>query len=82
MQIIERLSVSAPPAETRLKVLKEIAQEFSFVWDSSNTEAELWKMHEDLLVAVNLVMLVAHSKTSFFNTTLTILKRMPSTRKP
>lgn len=60
MQIIERLSVRAPPAEARLKVLKEIAQEFSLEWDSSNTEAELGKKHEDLLVAVNLVLLVAH----------------------
>jgi vacuolar protein sorting-associated protein IST1 len=40
--------------------LKEIAQEFSLEWDSSNTEAELGKKHEDLLVAVNLVLLVAH----------------------
>ncbi|KAG6765864.1 hypothetical protein POTOM_029922 [Populus tomentosa] len=47
--IIERLSVRAPPAEARLKVLKEIAQEFSLEWDSSNTEAELGKKHEDLL---------------------------------
>ncbi|CAK7326585.1 unnamed protein product [Dovyalis caffra] len=47
--IIERLSVSAPSAETRLKVLKEIAQEYSLEWDSSITEAELGKKHEDLL---------------------------------
>lgn len=50
MQIIERLSVNAPTAEVRLKVLKEIAQEFNLEWDSSNTEAELRKKHEDLLV--------------------------------
>uniref|UniRef100_A0A2P2JK96 Uncharacterized protein MANES_14G103100 n=1 Tax=Rhizophora mucronata TaxID=61149 RepID=A0A2P2JK96_RHIMU len=47
--IIEKLSVSAPSAETRLKVLKEIAQEHNLVWDSSITEAELTKRHEDLL---------------------------------
>ncbi|EEF28417.1 IST1 homolog [Ricinus communis] len=47
--IIERLSVNAPPGEARLKVLKEIAHEYNLEWDSSNTEAELGKKHEDLL---------------------------------
>ncbi|OMO55948.1 hypothetical protein COLO4_35832 [Corchorus olitorius] len=50
--IIENLSVSAPSGEIRLKVLKEIAQEFSVEWDSSSTEAEFSKRHEDLLGAV------------------------------
>ncbi|WRX14447.1 Vacuolar protein sorting-associated protein Ist1 - like 2 [Theobroma cacao] len=47
--IIEKLSVSAPSGEIRLKVLKEIAQEHSVEWDSSSTEAEFSKKHEDLL---------------------------------
>ncbi|KAJ8758492.1 hypothetical protein K2173_000213 [Erythroxylum novogranatense] len=47
--IIEKLSVSAPSAALRLKVLKEIAQEHNLEWDSSSTEAELGKKHEDLL---------------------------------
>ncbi|XWS68856.1 hypothetical protein CRYUN_Cryun04dG0129600 [Craigia yunnanensis] len=47
--IIEKLSVSAPSGEIRLKVLKEIAQEYSVEWDSSSTEAEFNKKHEDLL---------------------------------
>lgn len=47
--IIEKLSVSAPSAEIRLKVLKEIAKEYNIDWDSSVTEAELFKKHEDLL---------------------------------
>ncbi|KAK9226801.1 hypothetical protein WN943_011849 [Citrus x changshan-huyou] len=47
--IIEKLSVSAPSSEARLKVLKEIAQEHNLNWDSSNTESELSKKHEDLL---------------------------------
>lgn len=47
--IIEKLSISAPSSEARLKVLKEIAQEHNLNWDSSNTEAELSKKHEDLL---------------------------------
>lgn len=49
-QIIEKLSVSAPAAEVRLKVLKGIAQEYNVQWDSSSTEAEFSKKHEDLLV--------------------------------
>ncbi|KAJ0096073.1 hypothetical protein Patl1_14970 [Pistacia atlantica] len=49
MQIIEKLSVSAPSPEARLNVLKEIAQEYNVVWDSSQSEAALSKKHEDLL---------------------------------
>ncbi|GAB2226592.1 hypothetical protein Droror1_Dr00022403 [Drosera rotundifolia] len=47
--IIEKLSVSAPPPELRLKVLKDIAREYGVAWDPSQTEAELNKKHEDLL---------------------------------
>ncbi|XP_050374438.1 uncharacterized protein LOC126791975 [Argentina anserina] len=47
--IIEMLSVSAPSGEARLKVLKEIAQEYNLNWDSSSTEAEFSRKHEDLL---------------------------------
>ncbi|KAM6589121.1 hypothetical protein CsatA_011726 [Cannabis sativa] len=47
--IIEKLSVSAPSPEVKLKVLKEIAREYNLEWDSSNAEAELSKRHEDLL---------------------------------
>ena len=50
LQIIEKLSINAPSGEVRLKVLKEIAQEYNLEWDSSSTEAELGKKHEDLLV--------------------------------
>ncbi|GLJ52030.1 hypothetical protein SUGI_1106110 [Cryptomeria japonica] len=48
-QIIEKLSVRAPPAEVKLKLMKEIAEEHEVDWDSSNTEAEFFKLHEDLL---------------------------------
>ncbi|KAI3433218.1 uncharacterized protein J3R85_007114 [Psidium guajava] len=48
-ELIEKLSVSAPPINTRLKVLKDIAKEHNLDWDSSNTEAEFTKKHEDLL---------------------------------
>ncbi|XP_062110116.1 uncharacterized protein LOC133821947 [Humulus lupulus] len=47
--IIEKLSVSAPSPEVKLKVLKDIAREYNLEWDSSNAEAELGKRHEDLL---------------------------------
>ncbi|XP_057961987.1 uncharacterized protein LOC131153591 [Malania oleifera] len=47
--IIEKLSVSAPSVEARVNLLKEIAQEYSLDWDSSNSEAELSRKHEDLL---------------------------------
>ncbi|XP_057426999.1 uncharacterized protein LOC130720381 [Lotus japonicus] len=47
--IIEKLSVSAPSGEVKLKVLKEIAKEYNLAWDSSKTEAEFRKNHEDLL---------------------------------
>ncbi|XP_027365580.1 uncharacterized protein LOC113872316 isoform X2 [Abrus precatorius] len=47
--IIEKLSVSAPSGEVKLKVLREIAEEYSLAWDSSKTEAEFKKNHEDLL---------------------------------
>jgi len=47
--IIEKLSVKAPSGESKLKVLKAIAQEYNVEWDSSNTEAEFNKKYEDLL---------------------------------
>ncbi|GAB2280058.1 hypothetical protein Dimus_014697 [Dionaea muscipula] len=47
--IIEKLSVSTPSPELRLKLLKEIAREYGVAWDASQTEAELNKNHEDLL---------------------------------
>ncbi|CAL0300296.1 unnamed protein product [Lupinus luteus] len=47
--IIEKLSVSAPSGEVKLKVLREIAEEYNLAWDSSQTEAEFRKNHEDLL---------------------------------
>jgi hypothetical protein len=43
--------VNAPSDGSKLKVMKAIAQEYNFEWDSSNTEAEFSKKFEDLLVA-------------------------------
>ncbi|KAI3730583.1 hypothetical protein L1987_61754 [Smallanthus sonchifolius] len=47
--IIEKLSVYNPSGEVKLNVLKEIAQEYNVLWDSSKTEAEFNKLPEDLL---------------------------------
>lgn len=47
--IIEKLSVSAPSGEIKLKVLTDIAEEYNLAWDSSKTAAEFRKNHEDLL---------------------------------
>ncbi|CAL9042420.1 unnamed protein product [Musa banksii] len=51
--IIEKLTVTAPPAELKVKVLKAIAQEHNLEWDSSDTESELNKKLEDLLDGLN-----------------------------
>ncbi|KAL4282318.1 hypothetical protein GQ457_03G007270 [Hibiscus cannabinus] len=69
--IIEKLSVSAPSGEIRLKVLKEIAQEYNIEWDSSATEAEFSKKYEDLLagskqVCVEAAVSQAPSKQASF----------------
>ncbi|XP_071689569.1 uncharacterized protein [Rutidosis leptorrhynchoides] len=47
--IIEKLSVYTPSDEVKFNVLKEIAQEYNILWDSSKTEAEFNKLPEDLL---------------------------------
>lgn len=47
--IVEKLSVSAPSADIKLEILKEIAQEYNVVWNSSKTEAVLRTNPEDLL---------------------------------
>lgn len=52
-QVIELLSVRAPSSETKLKLLKEIAEEHGLDWDPSATETEFSKPHEDLLNGPN-----------------------------
>ncbi|XP_077253771.1 regulator of Vps4 activity in the MVB pathway protein [Tasmannia lanceolata] len=51
--IIEKLSVKAPSGDLKLRILKEIAHEYSLEWDSSSTEVEFSKKHEDLLDGSN-----------------------------
>lgn len=48
-QLIELLSIRAPSAEVKLKLLKEIAEEHELDWDPAASETELYKPHEDLL---------------------------------
>lgn len=50
MQLIEALSVRAPSADKKLKLLKEIAEEHELDWNPEASETELFKSHEDLLV--------------------------------
>ncbi|KAK1324591.1 hypothetical protein QJS10_CPA01g01460 [Acorus calamus] len=47
--IIEKLAVRAPSADAKLRTMKEIAREHNIEWDSSSTEVEFRKTHEDLL---------------------------------
>ncbi|KAL6010884.1 hypothetical protein ACLOJK_001326 [Asimina triloba] len=47
--VIEKLSVKAPSVNEKLKILKEIAKEYNLEWDSTSTEEEFSKKHEDLL---------------------------------
>ncbi|MCL7030401.1 hypothetical protein MKW94_028999, partial [Papaver nudicaule] len=49
-QVIELLSVRAPPAEKKLKLLKEIAEEHNLECDPAASETEYFSFHEDLLV--------------------------------
>ncbi|CAA0840466.1 Regulator of Vps4 activity in the MVB pathway protein [Striga hermonthica] len=48
-QLVELLSVRAPAADVKLKLLKEIAEEHQLNWDPTASESELLKPHEDLL---------------------------------
>lgn len=51
MKLIGLLSVRAPSPETKLKLLKEIAEEHELEWDPASSETEFFKPHEDLLVS-------------------------------
>lgn len=52
LQIIEKLSVRAPPGELKLKLMKEIAEDHNIEWDPADSENELLKAPEDLLVSL------------------------------
>ncbi|RRT54300.1 hypothetical protein B296_00032233 [Ensete ventricosum] len=48
--LIEKLSVRKPTGEIKLKVLKEIAKEYRVKWDAAESEQELLKPPEEVLV--------------------------------
>jgi vacuolar protein sorting-associated protein IST1 len=48
--LIDKLSVRTPPGEVKLKVLKEIAKEYQIDWDTAESEKELLKPPEELIV--------------------------------
>ena len=48
---MELLSIRAPAPDVKVNLLKEIAEEHQLDWDSTATENELLKPHEDLLVS-------------------------------
>ncbi|XP_065040427.1 uncharacterized protein LOC108952924 isoform X1 [Musa acuminata AAA Group] len=52
-QVIELLSIRVPSVETKMKLLKEIAEQHELDWDPSVTENEFRKPHEDLLNGPN-----------------------------
>ncbi|CAM8956706.1 unnamed protein product [Rhodiola kirilowii] len=62
--LIEKLSANAPSPEARLELLKQIALEYNMNWDSSKTEAEFQKNHEDLLVS-HLLLSSTHASFVF-----------------
>ena len=50
LKLIEKLSVKKPSGQTKLKVLKDIAKEHQIDWDTTESEQELLKPPEDLIV--------------------------------
>jgi hypothetical protein len=50
LKLIEKLSVKKPSGQTKLKVLKDIAKEHQIDWDTTESEQELLKPPEELIV--------------------------------
>ncbi|KAF8759358.1 hypothetical protein HU200_010400 [Digitaria exilis] len=48
--LIEKLSVKKPSGQTKLKVLKDIAKEHQIDWDTTESEQELLRPSEELIV--------------------------------
>lgn len=65
--MIEKLSVRTPPGEVKLKVLKEIAKEHHIDWDTTDSEKELLKPPEELIVRfVSWSPLLAYALSQIF----------------
>lgn len=52
VQLIDKLSVRTPSGEVKLKVLREIAKEHQIDWDTTESEKELLKPPEELIVSL------------------------------
>lgn len=50
VQVIEKLSARTPNAETKIKILSMIAQEYNVKWDPAASKEQILKPREDLLV--------------------------------
>jgi hypothetical protein len=57
LKLIEKLSVKKPSGQTKLKVLKDIAKEHQIDWDTTESEQELLKPPEDLIVCATETLL-------------------------
>lgn len=51
LQLIDKLSVRTPTGEVKLKVMKEIAKEYQIEWNTAESEKELLKAPEELIVS-------------------------------
>lgn len=52
MKLIEKLSVRTPTGQVKLKIMKEIAKEYQIEWDTTESEVELFKTPEELIVSI------------------------------
>jgi hypothetical protein len=50
LKLIEKLSIKKPSGQIKLKVLKDIAKEHQIDWDTAESEQELLKPPEELIV--------------------------------
>ncbi|CAL9178866.1 uncharacterized protein LOC135638664 isoform X1 [Musa acuminata AAA Group] len=77
-QVIELLSIRVPSVETKMKLLKEIAEQHELDWDPSVTENEFRKPHEDLLVSQGYYTLWLKSYSSSTNIILVLPPNGPN----
>ncbi|KAL5122531.1 IST1-like protein [Glycine soja] len=78
-QLIEKLSVRTPPGEVKLKVLKEIAKEHHIDWDTTDSEKELLKPPEELIVGPS-AFVSASSLPVKPSTVMSVDSNKPATR--
>ena len=66
LKLIEKLSVKKPSGQTKLKVLKDIAKEHQIDWDTTESEQELLKPPEDLIVCPTEISCACFNLTCLF----------------